>query len=255
MPDDWEILYGFDPLDPSDAYEDADGDGVSNLDEYLQGTNPRDDLGAVGSWSFDEGSGTTVTDVSGLDNHGSFVGSPSWIPGVSGSALEFAGNGERVLVPDAPSLDLTDALTIAVWMRPNQRGTQYLVKKARYDATDGYELSLSNSKRQVLVRFNQASSGNTYRVNSVTLYPTDGTWLHVAATYDGQEIKLYIDGVLESSLPAPGLSIAANDLPLSIGAQDNGLGPYQGTVDQVHVYSVALSQGEIQSLIAAEEAP
>ena len=130
-----------------------------------------------------------------------------------------------------------------------------MVKKARYDATDGYELSLFNSSRKVVVRFNQASSGNTYRVDSVTLYPTDGTWLHVTATYDGQEIKLYLDGVLESFLPAPGLSIAANDLPLSIGAQDNGLGPYQGTVDQVHVYSVALSQGEIQSLIAAEEAP
>ena len=112
----------------------------------------------MGSRSFDEGSGTTVADASGLGNDGSFVGSPSWTAGVSGSALEFAGNGDRVLVPDASSLDLTDALTIAAWMRPNRQATHYVVKKARYDATDGYELSLFNSSRKVVVRFNQAGN-------------------------------------------------------------------------------------------------
>jgi hypothetical protein len=42
MPDAWEIYYGLDPYDPTDADEDADQDGHSNLDEYLQGTNPTD---------------------------------------------------------------------------------------------------------------------------------------------------------------------------------------------------------------------
>jgi hypothetical protein len=43
MPDDWEIKYSFDPKDPSDAHEDADGDSVDNLNEYLRGNNPRKD--------------------------------------------------------------------------------------------------------------------------------------------------------------------------------------------------------------------
>jgi hypothetical protein len=43
MPDDWEVDYGFDPKDPTDASEDEDGDGKSNLDEYLDGTDPTDD--------------------------------------------------------------------------------------------------------------------------------------------------------------------------------------------------------------------
>ena len=147
MPDYWEILHGFDPLDPSDANEDADGDGASNVDEFLNGTNPRDDLvpTEVGSWAFDEGSGTTAADSSGFGNDGSFLGSPQWVSGASGSALEFGGTGDRVIVADDPSLDMTDEITIAAWLRPDHTTTQYVIKKARRDTTDGYELSLSTS--------------------------------------------------------------------------------------------------------------
>jgi hypothetical protein len=205
----------------------------------------------VGSWSFDEGAGETAADASGLGNDGSLLGAPSWVAGVSGSALEFAGDGSRVLVADAASLDLAAGITLAAWIQPRSKGTQYVVKKARYGTTDGYELSLSSSG-VVFVRFNQASAGNSYRLNSVSAYPIDGaTWLHVAATYDGQEIKLYLDGVLEGTLPAPGLVIAANGLPLSIGAQDDGVAPLQGTTDEVHIHSVALTEAEIQDLIVS----
>ena len=141
-------------------------------------------------------------------------------------------------------------------LRPNDRATQYVVKKARYNGTDGYEVSTSNSSGLVYVRFNQASSGNTYRVDSVSLYPTDGnTWFHVAATYDGQEIKLYFDGVLENTLAAPGLVIAENNLALSLGAQDNGQRPFDGAIDEVHLANYALTAGEIQNLITGSQLP
>ncbi len=42
MPDDWEIKYGLDPKDPSNAQKDTDGDGFSDLEEYEAGTNPVD---------------------------------------------------------------------------------------------------------------------------------------------------------------------------------------------------------------------
>lgn len=42
MPDDWELTWQFDPFNPADANEDANGDGITNLQHYLDGTNPRE---------------------------------------------------------------------------------------------------------------------------------------------------------------------------------------------------------------------
>jgi hypothetical protein len=206
----------------------------------------------VGSWSFDEGGGTVVTDSSGFGNDGTLYGSPTWTVGISGSALDLGGGIDRVIVSDSSSLDVTNTITLACWIKPRKKTTQYVVKKARYGDSDGYELSLS-SGGQVFVRFNQASSGNDYKLYSQSYYPTDGnTWMHIAATHDGQEIKLYIDGVLESSSSAAGLVIGTNDVDLAIGAQDDGLAPFQGVIDQVHLYSYALSATDIQDLVAPE---
>jgi hypothetical protein len=202
----------------------------------------------VGSWVMDEGAGTFVGDGSGLGNHGSIGGSAVWTAGVAGTALDFTGTDDLLLIPDDPSLDASDAITIAAWLRPSAQASRYVIKKARKGQVDGYELSLS-SGGALYVRFNEASSGNALKLSSSISYPTDGSWMHVAVTFDGQTIWLYLDGVPNNSLDAPGLVIAANDLPLSIGGQDDGVRPYDGTVDEVHLYARALSALDIKSLL------
>ena len=113
-------------------------------------------------------------------------------------------------------------MTIAAWIRPTGDGqpTQDVVKKANTTGTtvNGYELSLSSAGK-VFVRLNQATSADTFRVNSTTSYPLNNTaWMHVAATYDGTTIRLYINGVLEGSVAGPA-AIATNSLILALGAQ------------------------------------
>ncbi|MCB1772249.1 MAG: LamG domain-containing protein [Gammaproteobacteria bacterium] len=250
MPDQWEILNGFDPLNGSDASEDADGDGLSNLEEFQQGSDPHRPpaLFDLGYWSFDVGSGADVPDESGTGNDGTLVGSAVRVPGVSGTGLELSGDGGRVLVPDNPTLDVADGFTVATWLRPTRSATQYLVKKARHNEVDGFELSLSSGGK-VFVRFNQPSAGNAYRVDTVSSYPVDGVdWIHVAASFDGQEIRMYFNGVLEASSSAPDLVIAANDLALSIGAEEDGYRGFAGGLDEVRLYDVALTDTEVQIL-------
>ena len=72
--------------------------------------------------------------------------------------LQFPGDGARVLIPAAASLDLPGNFTIAMFLQPTKVATQYVFKKARRDQTDGYEVGLS-SGGTLFVRFNQATDG------------------------------------------------------------------------------------------------
>ncbi len=208
---------------------------------------PSTDAGLVGHWTLDNTSDGTAADSSGLGNEGIVQGNPQAVVGPSGNALQFNGSSDLIQVNDAPTLDSTDQITIATWIRPETNGTQYAIKKGQYDKTDGFELSLSTNGHY-FVRFNQATGGNSHRLDSTATYPTDGnTWVHLVATYDGSTIKIYINGVLDATKNST-FSIGANNLALGIGAQDDGLRPLDGALDDVRIYSRSLSDIEVQAL-------
>ena len=228
-----------------------DGQLTSNDELTVQvQSEPLVDDGLVGAWQMDSPSGSQVLDASGLGNDGQVVGSPAAISGPVGEALYLHGDGDRVLIADDASLDV-QSLTIAAWLQPQERATQYAISKATKNGEDGFELSLS-SRGPVFVRFNQDSSGNDYRVESDRSYPTDGTtWMHVAATYDGSTIKLYLDGQLEAS-KAASFPLATNQLALSLGAQHDGTRPFLGGMDDVRIYNRALNAEEIATVHAGQ---
>jgi hypothetical protein len=249
LPDAWELRYGFDPLAPSAAGADSDGDGIADLEELRFGTDPRAAPLEVGLWRFDEGAGSLAADSSPFQNHAAIAGQAEWGSGVLGAALDLSRGGQPVVVRDHASLDRTRAITLAAWIQPGAQKTQYLIKKARTHAIDGYELGLT-AYGKVFVRFNQASAGPAWRLASESLYPSDGqSWLFAAASFDGQVIRLYLNGALEASRAAPGLSIGANELDLVMGADADGSGPFRGRLDHAAVYGRALLASEIQLLM------
>ena len=63
--------------------------------------------------------------------------------------------------------------------------------------------------------------------------------------FDGSKIRLYLNGELDASASAPGLLIATNDLPLSIGAEDDGDRSYDGAVDEVRMFNYALDASAV----------
>ncbi len=203
--------------------------------------------GAVGWWSFDAVSGAAVADDSGRGNAATALGGATTTAGVRGSALRLDGVDDRVVVADSGSLDLTGPFSLSLWVRPDRVATQSLIKKATNGGAGGYEISLA-ANGKAFVRVNQAASGDQFRVNSTTAYPADGaTWMHLAGTFDGQTLRIYVNGVLEAE-KAAGVTLAVNDLPLAIGAQPDGVHPLQGAIDELVIYPRALTPEEITEL-------
>ena len=209
----------------------------------------------VGCWQMEENGGSVLLDGSSYANHGALFGSPLWAAGMVGSyALDLDGSTQYAIVPDDTSLDIANQLTLTAWIKPERYETQDIVKKATKTNVDGYELTLATTKtddssQKVFFRINDATNGDSYRINASTDYPIDGTWIHAAGTFDGTTLRLYINGILDSSLVLPpGTTIALNDLPVSIGAQNDAQRFYQGWMDDVRIYNRALSLQEIQIL-------
>ena len=212
--------------------------------------------GLVGYWAMDEGSGTTLLDSSSPANNGTLPVAGTWVsPGKVGSyALSLNGTSQYATVANDSCLNITGPITLAVWLKPGQKATQHVLKKALMGTDDGYELSLGNAG-QAFFRLNQNTSRDTYRVNATVNYPTDGnTWVHLAATYDGSTMRLYVDGVLNNSVAGPA-AILTNTGQASIGAQRDGTYKFKGQIDEARIYRRALSASEIAALAGLPPTP
>jgi len=105
------------------------------------------DSDPIAYWAFDEGNGKTVKDLSGKNNGGDIMGNIEWEEeGKYGSALNFDGLTGYVNVPDAESLQITDAITIAVWVNPQPSAgggaEAFIVSKYAYASGQGYSYGI-----------------------------------------------------------------------------------------------------------------
>jgi glucose/arabinose dehydrogenase/PKD repeat protein len=192
--------------------------------------------GLVLALAFDEGGGTTAADASGSANSGS-VGTATWTTsGKYGSALVFNGSSARVTVNDSASLDLTTGMTLEAWVFPTaSSGWRDLV----YKADDVYYLEGSSPG-------GPPATGGTFGAPLIgpSVLPAN-VWSHLAATYDGATLKLYVNGVQVAGR-AQGGAIATSTAALTIGGDALYGQSFQGTIDELRVYNVALTQAQIQ---------
>ncbi len=147
-------------------------------------------------WTFDEGSGSIANDSSGNTNTGTVIfdisngGSGSWTPnGMVNGALYFDGEFTQVTVPNSPSLNPVNGITVAAWVNDASGGwfnTPRLIEKGESDNQYGLFINSSGS-----LEFLAAGVSNGTLVISP---PSSGAWHHLAGTYDGSSsISLYID--------------------------------------------------------------
>lgn len=213
-------------------------------------------LDLLAYWPFDESGGSTAEDISGNHHHGTLVNSPVWQQGLHGNALRFNGTNSHV---NLHNLDIPGgALTLAAWVRAESFPTQQnrILSKATGTAESDYLWMLSTINAANNPRFRLRTGGSTATlIGSGSL--TAGIWHHVAATYDGAHMRLYLDGELVGSLAKTGLLDQAPSVPAWIGGQPPTATqhPWHGLIDDVRIYTQALTQEEILHIMQTPGLP
>jgi len=202
--------------------------------------------GMVSYWKLDENSGTIASDsVNG--NNGTIYGA-TWASGKVNSALSF--NNNYVSVPDAVSLN-PSYITIEAWIYPTSYGYYRSIVGKSYNSVwsspwEVYELKFNENTAQPA--FNVVvNNGYNYGAVSANSIPMN-TWTHLAGTYDGETVKIYVNGVLAGSNTAPSGPIdnRYGYSPLYIGHIAGTNNEYYGKIDEVAIYNRALTVEEIQ---------
>jgi hypothetical protein len=224
------------------------GEEIRRAEEAAKG-RVRADPSLVGHWKLDQGG----EDASGQGNHGKATGNPKKVPGRIGGALEFDGVGDFLEAPHHPSQS-PFPLTASAWFRtanafPAHTG---LINKYKAGSNIGWQILLHQGTVRAWYfkdRQNHTWDGQS-GIGGGTV--NDGTWHHVAFVVDETGARLYLDGASIAQRGWTGKQgpTAATD-PLSIGRYPGDRTLFGGAIDDVRIYSRALSPPEIQELYQA----
>ena len=204
--------------------------------------------GLVGHWSFDETTGTEAGDSTG-NNPGTLVNAvtnPVRRAGPVGGALNFDGNNDRVEVNDSASLDITETLTLATWVRADAfESWDGLITKGQSNVAYGLSFT-SDGRLAFQANYGSLTGGNGSSFHYSNASINTSQWHHVAVTYDGNNVQFYIDGQLDSTRQAD-IAFGTNNEALILGADLTG-SHLDGELDDARVYDRALSAEEITQL-------
>ncbi len=161
------------------------------------------------------------------------------------AALDFDGSNDFVSTPNSAALHPTTALTMEAWVKPTGGGNYARIA----DTSEATLISKWGGGNNFTFLLNV--NGSQKAIIAPTAYTT-GTWYHVAGTYDGSAVKLYVNGTLIDSVAATGpITTSANALRLGLGHD-----PYyfQGQMDEFRLWNRSLCQDEIQARMNCEPA-
>ena len=215
--------------------------------QYLVNYNLPPEMQPVAHWRLDESGGAVAMDSSGNSHHASLNAgpSPTWIQGKVGLALAFHGSGDYVNCGNDPIFDVTDKMTVAAWVYIGTVPADWTGIVTKGD--DAWRLSTYSRTTQI--HFAVTGPPDYRSINGNTVLTT-GAWHYVVGTYDGADIRLYIDGVEDSASPAAyGGTIATSGHNVWIGGNSDRPGrEFDGAIDEVAIWNRALSVGEIEWL-------
>lgn len=207
--------------------------------------------GLWGWWRFDG----DLSDASGNGRAARVAsGAPNFAEGVRCSGI--------VVTPELPVIDLPDGrlnrATVALWIRPT--GTLETRSVPIFDGwTNSENLNVSITRRpddslRWWVAVHDNVDGRTWREEfgvASTMPPATDRWTHVALTYDGAALRIYVNGRLDAEAPQPSRTYSGEVPSLSdyrLGIDRNGTRFFRGVIDDLRIYERALTAAEVATL-------
>ena len=208
----------------------------------------------VAHWKFDEGSGSVVHDTSGNGNDGTFVGDPQWTAGKIGGALEFNGSSDYIEIPFSESMRVINQgdFTIAAWFQLDEIPTEYKVVFQQGDDAGGgpgRTWLFVHQSNEIRSSLGGAATGSGFAIEG-------GTWYHAAVvvTEAGTDdsVQIYVNG--DPAGAARLDSMEDSQGVFYIGAHKALGNIWDGLIDDLRIYSHALSETELLRLAVGPQA-
>jgi hypothetical protein len=203
----------------------------------------------VAAYSFDEGEGTTLEDVSG--EHDGTIEGAAWTKGKYGSALHFDGINDLVRIPDSNDLDLTDEFTLEAWVRADEANPgSAVITKERGSGLISYQMHAEGGAKAP-VGYVESSKGR-YGVTAGSGPIPVHVWSHLALTYDGAKLRFYVDGVLKGT--AAGIDPGVGTDSVLIGGDIHWAAEdaFKGKIDELRIYDRALDQEDLLAQVEGQ---
>ncbi len=229
---------------------DLDGDGIGETSYTIFGSAGSEDAtprtnnvaspeyaDRLAYWSFDEGFGSAVADDVG--SYDGVVQGATWTDGISGSCLFFDGEDDHVEIPDSTAVSFENGLTMEAWVSVEKKETSKIIQKGDWDG-HGITLDKWNGWGGSVYLDGVGSAGVRWDEGK----PDLNQWYHVVLTYDGHTEVLYVNGVEADINEVSGVP-ATRSRPLAIGSDAGSQKFFKGRIDEVVIYSRALSAEEV----------
>ncbi len=206
------------------------------------------------SLKFDEGYGQTANDTSSNRNNGTLgstansdTSDPVWQTEdmcINGKCLKFDGTDDYVSVPDSSSVSLTGSFTLSAWINTKSNTVQQsIIEKYDTPGYNGYILRILSSGK--IAAYTAGSAGNDSVTGATTI--TTNTWNHVVAVYNGTQIMIYLNGILDGTTSTTRNPTDGSGT-LKIGARgDDAATTFKGSIDDVKIYPYARTASQIKT--------
>ncbi|MFC1716891.1 LamG domain-containing protein [Candidatus Poribacteria bacterium] len=197
----------------------------------------------IGRWPLDETSGNVVHDEI-ANNNGEFVGGDlEWVQANFDNGLQFDGTAKYVNIPKNPDLE-PQTLTLCMWVKFNSVAAHN--RQDIFCYADSYQILKMGS----VFRGGIHQGGGWPNAIGVTAIQ-DGEWYFVAETYDGKDLKLYVNGEPDGTIAAAGNIDYMANVEFWLGGAAGDVGQafwFDGILDEVQVWNKAMTEDEIMEL-------